>query len=233
MIRYLTGCAGKQVEGEAWRENIGLLVQPGNRYHRRVHLYPTWAGDNGAFTTVAGGFDPVKFRAMLAQPELLSAKDTCRFIVAPDRLVVRANGAVTGDALGTLEQFPAWAAEIRQAGLPVALVAQDGLELWLARVRWDLVDVLFIGGSTEWKLSSGALTCVLEARRRGKRTHMGRVNSFKRLALADSWGIDTADGTFLKFGMANNVPRMLTWFRKLEANRESVLGGAHQRAVGF
>lgn len=233
MIRYFTGCAGAGVEAVAHQERIGLLIQPGNRYHLQVAKYPDWAGDNGAFTTVAGGFDPERFRAMLRQPELAARRPACRFVVAPDRLVVHADGTVTGDAVGTLAQFPAWAEEIRGHGFPVAIVAQDGLEQWLEFVPWGLVDVLFIGGSTEWKLSSGALTCVLEARRRGKRTHMGRVNSYKRLALADSWGVDSADGTFLKFGMTNNVPRMLAWFRKLEAHRESLLGGAHQRAVGF
>lgn len=215
MIKYLTGSTSAAVAELAHEHGIGLLVQPGNRYDLQVQDYPAWAGDNGVFTKTAGGFSPERFRAMLARPNLRAYADRCLFVVAPDVLHVRDDGSVIGDAAGTLAQFAAWSREIRAAGFPVALVAQDGLETMLDAVEWDLVDVLFVGGSTEWKLSDAARKCVAEAKRRGKRTHMGRVNSYKRLALAESWGIDTADGTFLKFGMRTNIPRLLAWFSKL------------------
>jgi hypothetical protein len=212
-IRYLTGATGEYLEnGTATEQGIGLLIQPGNQYHRRVHLYPAWGGDNGAFGK--HGFNAVRFRAMLAQPHLKAHRDTCLFIAAPDVLRHLPSGDVIGDAEATLAQFPAWAEEIRTHGFPVALVAQNGLETMLEAVPWDQVDVLFVGGSTEWKLSEAARMCVEEAQRRGKRTHMGRVNSYKRLALAASWGIDTADGTFLKYGPETNVPRLCSWLRK-------------------
>lgn len=249
MIQYLTGCAGELVASVAHERNIGLLVQPGNRYDVQVHKYPCWAGDNGAFTTKAGGFSAERFREMLRRPALQAAKSTCLFVVAPDKLTVHPDGTVTGDAAGTLDQFPAWAREIRAAGFPVALVAQNGLEkqelLWRMVVEdiWSLVDVLFLGGGPspelvtpenpkgEWKLSQGARTCIFAAKMRGKRTHMGRVNSYKRLQFGQeilagsAWNaegermpggcIDSADGTFLKFGMTQNVPRMLEWLDKL------------------
>lgn len=44
---------------------------------------------------------------------------------------------------------------------------------------------------------------------------MGRVNSGKRLKLADNWGCDTADGTFLAFGPDKNLPRLLAWLENL------------------
>lgn len=237
MIQYLTGCAGELVASIAHERHIGILVQPGNSYDLQVHKYPAWAGDNGAFTKAAGGFSPERFRDMLRRPALQAAKSTCLFVVAPDRLTVLADGTVIGDAAGTLDQFPGWAPEIRAAGFPVALVAQNGLESLLLRMHredlWSLVDVLFLGGGPdpalitrenpkgEWKLSQGARECCYAAKMRGKRTHMGRVNSGKRLEFAhtilarNDFGIDTADGTFLKFGMRQNVPRMLEWFDKL------------------
>lgn len=219
MIRYLTGCTSEAVAALAFERNVGLLVQPGNRYDLQVGRYPAWAGDNGAFTKAPGGFSAQRFREMLARPNLRAHADRCLFVAAPDRLVVMPDGTVFGDAAGTLEQFEPWAREIRAAGFPVALVAQNGLEDMLERVPWDLVDVLFVGGSTEWKVGEGARTCVAYARKLGKKTHMGRVNSYKRLALADGWGVDTADGTFLKFGMKANIPRMLGWFDKISAAR--------------
>lgn len=232
MIRYLTGAHNDAVAAVAHEKSVGLLVQPGNRYDLQVHRYPTWAGDNGAFTKVAGGFSAEKFRAMLRRPALLAARARCLFVAAPDKLVVLPDGVVIGDARGTLEQFKAWALEIRELGYPVALVAQNGLETMLDEVPWDLVDVLFIGGSTEWKIGGHAQTCIAEARRRGKRTHMGRVNSYRRMKIAQDMGCDTADGTFLAFGPTKNLPRLLTWLNRLETDHASLFGRPDQRADG-
>jgi hypothetical protein len=248
MIRYLTGCHGELVASVAHENEIGLLVQPGNSYDLQVHKYPAWAGDNGAFTKAAGGFSAERFRAMLQRPALQAAKATCLFVAAPDCITVEADGTVRGDAAGTLDQFRAWALEIRAAGFPVALVAQNGLEHLLGRMwredLWSLVDVLFLGGGPdpalvtpenrdgEWKLSQGARTCVYAAKNRGKRVHIGRVNSYKRLQFGQTilpgaavnvdgermpgGCIDTADGTFLKFaGQTAGVPRLLGFLGKL------------------
>jgi hypothetical protein len=202
-------------EAVAFERGIGLMIQPGNSYHLKVDRYPFWAGDNGAFTRAPGGFSEEKFRAMLARPGLKDAAASCLFIVAPDKLVVLPGGEVVGDAVGTLAQFPAWAHEIREAGFPVALVAQNGLETMLDQVPWGLVDCLFIGGNTEWKLSDAARQCIVEAKRRGKLTHMGRVNSFSRLARASEMLCDTADGTFLMFAPKTNLPRLLAWLDRV------------------
>lgn len=212
-IQYLTGAHNEGVAAIAHEKNVGLLVQPGNRYDLQVHRYPSWAGDNGAFTKAKGGFSAEKFRTMLRRPALLAARSTCQFIVAPDKLVVLPCGTVVGDARGTLEQFSAWAREIRDLGYPVALVAQNGLEDMLDEVPWDLVDVLFIGGSTEWKTSAAAEKCVDRARSMYKRTHMGRVNSLRRMMRAQDMGCDTVDGTFLAFGPTKNLPRLLKWIQ--------------------
>src|SRR4051812_43324493 len=98
-IQYLTGAHNEAVAAIAHERNVGLLVQPGNRYDLQVHRYPTWAGDNGAFTKVKGGFNPDKFRNMLRRPTLLASRATCLFVVAPDKLVVLPDGVVVGDAL--------------------------------------------------------------------------------------------------------------------------------------
>lgn len=223
-VQYLTGAHNELVASLAHEKNIAPLVQPGNRYDMQVHRYPSWAGDNGAFTKAKGGFSALKFREMLNRPALLAARATCQFIVAPDKLVVLDNGVVVGDARGTLAQFPEWAREIKALGYPVALVAQNGLETMLDEVPWELVDVLFIGGSTDWKISAEAAQCVARARAEGKRTHMGRVNSGRRMAIAQRMGIDTADGTFLAFGPSKNMPRLLSWLRdcELRAARSSL-----------
>ncbi len=84
---------------------------------------------------------------------------------------------------------------------------------------WDDFDALFVGGSTEWKLSGSARELVREARARGKSTHMGRVNSLRRLRYAESIGCDSADGTYLIFGPDVNLPRLLGWLGVLGTQR--------------
>jgi hypothetical protein len=117
---------------------------------------------------------------------------------------------VVGDAAATLARSVPFLPKIRELGYPAALVAQDGLED--LEVPWDEFDVLFIGGSTDWKLGPAVRELVAEAKRRGKHVHMGRVNSAKRFRYAESIGCDTVDGTYLTFGPSVNLPRLMKWF---------------------
>lgn len=126
----------------------------------------------------------------------------CLFVTAPD---------VVGDAAATLAESLPWLPRIREAGYRAALVAQDGLEE--LEVPWDDMDALFIGGTTDWKMSAHARTLIAEAKRRGKWVHMGRVNSEKRFRYAHFLGCDSADGTFLAFGPDVNLPRLKQWLR--------------------
>ncbi len=137
----------------------------------------SWAMDNGAFA----GFDE---KAFLKKLDLVKDVSGCLWVAAPDKVA---------DHLATLRLFDAWEPRLRQLGFPVALVAQDGLIP--CAVPWNRIDCLFIGGSTEWKLSEDARRLVVEAKLRGKLVHMGRVNTQQRLALALEWGVDSVDGT--------------------------------------
>lgn len=217
-IRFLTGATGAYLEdGTQWKYGVGLLIQPGNAYRDRLKRYPVWAADNGRYTKKPLEWDANKFRAMLWDPRLRDAIDTCLFVAAPDRILVGPDGQpIGGDARGTLEDFPAWAAEIRALGYPVAFIAQNGLEDMLDEVPWDELDVMFIGGTTEWKLGDGARKVLEEAKRRGKGTHVGRVNTKNRMVLLDGWGVvDTIDGTKLAFGPKVNLPQLTRWLGEI------------------
>ena len=179
-------------------ESLGFMITPqmGNGIPEGV----IWAADNGRFNA------PEKYTdtGYLAWLESRSHSANCIFATAPD---------VVGDHEATVEMSCPLFKSIREVGYRPAFVAQDG---WRDETTpWDQFDALFIGGSTEFKLATGILAG-LAARRRGKWVHMGRVNSFKRLAIAKRNGCHSADGTFLKWGAKNNVPRMLKWFRKLK-----------------
>lgn len=159
-----------------------------------------FCADNGCFGAGYPGDD--KWWAWL---QTLPA-DRCRFAVAPD---------VVGDAAATLARSAPWLPRIRDLGMPAAFVAQDGLES--LDIPWGDFDVLFIGGSTGWKLGRHARAIVREAKLRGKPVHMGRVNSHSRLRYADAIGCDSADGTYIAFGPDTNLPKTLGWVREVNA----------------
>lgn len=146
---------------------------------------PVWCGDNEAFT---GKYRAHRFYRWLWGKRPHRAR--CKFIAAPD---------VVGRCWPTLLRYLLHWPLIKALGFPVALVAQDGLE----RLPWALrrlpYDALFIGGSTEWKLSTQADFCIREAQRRGVWVHVGRVNSQKRMRHFKLIGVDSVDGTSLTY----------------------------------
>lgn len=172
------------------------MVTP--RMGQRPPANQSWAADNGRFSSPQDYTD-AGYLAWLARMPAAS----CLFATAPD---------VVGNAAATLAMSAPMLARIRAAGYPVALVAQDGLEA--LPVPWDEFDVLFIGGTTEWKLSEAAAGLAREAKRRGKWVHMGRVNSLRRMRYAEAIGCDSADGTVLKHDPQRPVhewgPRVLS-----------------------
>jgi hypothetical protein len=141
-----------------------------------------WAADNGRYSAPQDYTD-AGYLAWLAK----MPAESCLFATAPD---------VVGDAAATLALSCPMFDPIRRAGYFVALVAQDGLED--LDIPWADFDVLFIGGTTDWKLGEACRLIVAEAKRRGRWVHMGRVNSLKRMRYAESIGCDSADGTVLK-----------------------------------
>lgn len=153
--------------------------------------------DNGCFGKGYPGDD--KWLAWLERKASVGT-DRFRFATAPD---------VVGDAHATLARSVPLLPYIRERGYPAALVGQDGMEE--LDLPWTEFDALFIGGTTDWKLGPGALHLANEAKERGKRLHMGRVNSKKRIEYARSIGCDSVDGTYLAFGPDINLPKLLRW----------------------
>lgn len=221
---YLTGVTNDRDEHALIAAGVGLMLQPGNSYHRRADRYSTIAADNGCFA------DKWVEDRHFAWLDGSVPRDRCLFAVSPD---------VYPDADESLSRGLAYAPLIREMGFPVAVVAQDGAEdlSW----PWEELDCLFIGGERtanpkdEWKTSPAAEWLALEARRHGKWVHMGRVNSGdgvgSRMERARQMGCNSADGTFVKYRRrlragecetardargASEVARWLVW---LDANR--------------
>jgi hypothetical protein len=174
---------------------LGAMVTP--RQGNRIDAGWTWAADNGCFSN-PDAFDLDAYLTWLDR--MAPIRPWCLFATAPDRV---------GDAATTLALSGPVLPKLRAIGYPAALVGQDGLED--LTVPWDDFDVLFLGGSTDWKLGLAAAELARAALARGKRLHMGRVNSARRYRYAKALGCHSADGTYLTFGPDVNLPRLHGW----------------------
>jgi hypothetical protein len=204
-------------DADALHPNLGRLIQP--RHTSSIELTAEagvpWAADNDCFN----GLDEVAYFDML---DRLKGLPGCVFVTVPD--VVRCTACyctvdgygggsacrciedpefvryVVGDAALTARRFEEWAPGLERRGLPVGLVMQDGfsapeLRGWLER-SWHRIDALFVGGSTEFKLSDEAAGWAKIGAAHGKWIHWGRVNSAKRIEYVTGTGAcDSFDGS--------------------------------------
>jgi hypothetical protein len=189
-VIYLSGHVGTMRHPQ-----LGFLITPDTRY--RIPEDAPIAVDNACYSNPIGYSDERYLRWLAKFPA------RCLFASAPD---------VVGDHAATVERSLPMLPPIRALGLPAAFCAQDGWDE--DTTPWDQFDVLFVGGTTEFKFRGGR-EAVRAAKRRGKRTHMGRVNSEGRLRAAAAIGCDTADGTFLRFGPETNSVQLFRWLDSL------------------
>lgn len=179
---------------------LGWMLQPG--MGNRLPPGEVWAADNGCFAR-PDLFDMDEFLRWLDYDYRDRAR--CLFVTAPDRL---------GQWEETLRVAEPALVQLRAAGWPAALVAQDGLVP--ERTPWGSFDTLFIGGTTTWKLGHGAAAMIRAAVRRGVRVHVGRVNSYRRFKTFQVLGVGSVDGTRLKYGPDVNSKDLARWLAALE-----------------
>ena len=183
--------------------NFGFLVTPrSGRVHEITETGKAWGVDNEAF----GGWDERKelsFSKLLGRLCEHRPHPSLKFVACPD---------VVADAVATRESFDRWGPIVRTCGLPVGYVLQDGE----SDVPWGKIDALFVGGSTEWKLSEHTDAAIAEAKRLGKWVHVGRVNTLRRMRHFYDIGVDSIDGTTFSKWPDKYFPAALRWLRALE-----------------
>lgn len=183
--------------------NLGRLIQP--RHTSSIEATAAagipWAADNDCFQQL----DAAAYTRML---DRIAGLPGCRFVTVPD---------VVGDAARTLELFGEWAPELERRGLPVGLVAQDGLEHLRWAIEWDRLDALFIGGSTEWKEGPAAAELAQLAHDRGLWVHWGRVNTRRRFDLIAAGACDSFDGSKFARFRKTYLDGGLEWCRARDA----------------
>lgn len=205
-LMYLTGATNREIEQRLIANGIGLMLNPASGYRpEQIQRYPAYAIDNGCFAA-GDSFDVKAWLSFVEQFKPVANR--CLFVVAPD---------VVGDAAATRERCRDILPIIRDMGFPAAFVAQDGQES--LPVPWSAFDCLFIGGSTDWKLSEPAYGLVTEAKRRGRWAHMGRVNGWRRFRACLVSGFDSCDGTYIAFNPTEFAERSERWMQRARLQR--------------
>lgn len=155
---------------------IGHLYSPGGL--SRVYDFIPFALDNGRFPVWAAGkqWDEAAFLGLLDR--VANTGKAPRWLLVPD---------VVADRDATLREWDHWCSRLQSYRWPLAFAAQDGM-------RPDDVpaeaEVVFLGGSTEWKRR--ALHDWCEA---CPRVHVGRINTDKWLWECAEAGAESCDGT--------------------------------------
>lgn len=171
------------------------------------HQYPIVAFDNGCFSETGYPGDDAWLDWL--EKHKAHAK-RAMFAVAPDVFTGAEDGS---DAAATVERSLPFLPLIRDLGYPAALVLQVGCEDFPERLPWDAFDVAFIGGTTAWKCGREGADMIREALSRGKRVHVGRVNSEARYRRFAQLGAHSVDGTYITYGPDLNLPAVLAWCR--------------------
>lgn len=203
---YFANPTANPVAHEAMKSGVlGFIDTPGQGYRHVREPGVRWCADNGCFNDAR--FDQERWWQFLV--DNAHAVADCVFATAPD---------VMGDHEATMERCKPWLPKIRELGYPVAFVAQDGATP--DNIPWDDFDVLFIGGTDDFKLGPAARALIKAAKKRDVWVHCGRINSRRRYMLFASLGVDSCDGTYLVFGPDVNLPRLLSWIDEWKNNQE-------------
>lgn len=187
-----------------------MTPRSGNRIGWAAEVGAVWAADNDCF----GGLHLGRWERFLRKVE--ASPTPPLWVACPDKL---------GDAVGTLAMFDTWEPVLRDMGVPVAFVGQDGLTA--EAVPWDRMACLFVGGSTAWKLGDAAAELCREAKARGKLVHAGRVNSLRRIRYFARLGADTFDGSGWSSWGEARMPLAIRWVDAALADRQTVLFGGN------
>lgn len=165
---------------------IGWLVGPSAMKKTKLRPWMPFALDNDAFASWTTGrpWDESAWLAMLSNVRAQGL--TPKWVLVPD---------VVADREATLAKWEQYAPVAARYGWPLAIAVQDGMTPADIPAK---AEVIFIGGTTEWKWRSLPMWA-----RTGARVHVGRVNEVERLHICERWRVESVDGTGWMQGTEN------------------------------
>lgn len=157
---------------------VGWLVGPGAMSKTKLRKWMPFALDNDAFGAWVTGrpWDAAAWETMLKAVRASRLRPL--WALVPD---------VVADRDATLAKWDEFAPVAKTFGWPLAFAVQDGMTP--GDVPAD-AEVIFVGGTTEWKWQSLPVWC-----RSFPRVHVGRVNAVEKLIVCERHGVESVDGT--------------------------------------
>ncbi len=175
---------------------IGLMVGP-SRMRPLKDLSVALDNDRYSVWTKGKEWDEGAYWRML--DSMQDAGGEILWVVVPD---------VVGDAVATFREWETWCPKLRNRVLPLALAVQDGMTADAVR-RYADPEVIFVGGTTEWKRATLWSWC-----REFPRVHCGRVNYERWLWHAHRCGCESTDGTGWFRGDRRQLAGLLRYLRQ-------------------
>ena len=157
---------------------LGHLYSPDSQRGPYPHL--PYALDNGRFPCYSSG-KPWRLEGWRKLMTFAAeAQQKPRWALVPD---------VVAEPMATLQEWKEYAPIVKfyLPSVPLAFAAQDGHTI---RDVPEDADVVFVGGSTEWKRENIKIFCD-----NFKRVHVGRINTYKWLRYCSECGAESCDGT--------------------------------------
>lgn len=155
---------------------LGHLYSVGGQRGPFEHL--PYALDNGRFPAWSSGteWDEDAYMRLLYWARDASIQPMWSLV--PD---------VVTEPEATIDEWHKWLPKVKRFGFPLAFAMQDGHDVSDVPAE---ADVVFIGGSTDWKWEMVPTVCQFFPR-----VHVGRVNTYRHLMICHNAGAESCDGT--------------------------------------
>ncbi len=186
---------------------VGWLIGPSAIRKTKLRHWIPYACDNDAFSSWSSNreWNEAEWIAMLDWTRMCEFKPMWALI--PD---------VVADKKRTLENWEKYYPVAVSYRYKLAFAVQDGMTPDDVPIN---ADVVFVGGSTEWKWKT-----VSTWTQNFKRVHVGRVNSIDRLWLCEDLGVESVDGTgwFRDPSNSSKFPAVLDWMERRRRNENQI-----------
>lgn len=161
-----------------YQDSIGWLVGPSSRRMKKVPCWMPFACDNDKFIAYTNKADWNESAWLEMLSFYRQSNRQPMWVLVPD---------VVGDRIGTLKSWQKFAPRLKEFGWTLAFAAQDGMT---PSDVPEEAEVVFVGGTTEWKWRNVGLFA-----ESFPRVHVGRVNTLPRVWLCHDLGVESVDGT--------------------------------------
>jgi hypothetical protein len=174
MTNILVGAHSLNCVPSRFHHRVGNLFSPGSFWNSKLNF----ALDNYVYSAWKKNELWSEKRFIDHLEKVKNSGKNPEWVVCPD---------VVGDSKATLQRWIEWNPILKRYGWPIAFAVQDGQ--LLKDVPRD-ADVIFVGGSTEWKRSTIEQWCY-----EFPRVHVARINTYRWLWHCHKCGAESIDGT--------------------------------------